>query len=289
MRIGRFLGLLLLSPLTILLTATLVIPAVILFGYSLFVWVYLNPTGGITLANYVESLTDPLYRQLTLTTIIIALPTTIASVAGGYVIAYYAVFVQQRGRGLMFALIVSALMASYLVRIFAWRTLLGESGVLNTFLLAIGVIGQPLDILLFSRPSAILAETALFMPLAALTFYATLTGISSDYREAAWDLGAGRFQALWRITLPLSGPSVLATTALIFFLSCGDYVTPILVGGVDTVTIGRAIAEFMGLTGDYGMGAAVSFLMLAMFALFLLAIRAGMRITGLLPERAPAR
>jgi spermidine/putrescine transport system permease protein len=223
--------------------------------------------------------------SLALNTLFVAVPTTVLSIVGGYVIAYYAVFVQRRGRSLMFALIVSALMASYLARIFAWRILLGETGLINSLLTGIGLIDRPLEVLLFSRPSAILAMTALFLPLAALTFYAALSGISSDYREAAWDLGAGRTQALWRITVPLSGPSILATAALIFFLACGDYVTPVLVGGIDTVTIGRIVAEYFGTTGDYGMGAALSFLMLGAFVLVYLLTRSGMRATGMLPER----
>jgi len=285
MRIGRRLEALLASPLVIVLCATLVIPGVILFGYSFFIWVYLEPTGQLTLANYLEALTDPLYRQLALNTLFVAVPTTVLSIVGGYVIAYYAVFVQRRGRSLMFALIVSALMASYLARIFAWRILLGETGLINSLLTGVGLIDRPLEVLLFSRPSAILAMTALFLPLAALTFYAALSGISSDYREAAWDLGAGRTQALWRITVPLSGPSILATAALIFFLACGDYVTPVLVGGIDTVTIGRIVAEYFGTTGDYGMGAALTFLMLGAFVLVYLLTRSGMRATGMLPER----
>jgi spermidine/putrescine transport system permease protein len=286
MRISQRLEALLLAPLAVLLLGAIVFPAVILLGYSLFLWVSLQATGGITLTNYIESLTDPLYRQLAINTIAIALPTTLASVAGGFAVAYHVVFVQQRGRSLMFALVVSALMASYIVRIFAWRTMLGERGIINSALVATGLIGQPLDFLLFSRTSAILAEAALFMPLAALAFYASLSGISGSYREAAWDLGAGRLQEMWRITLPLSGPSILATTTLIFFLSAGDYVTPVMVGGADSTTIGTAIAASMGRAADYGLGSAVSFVTLLGFAVCFVLIRAVMRAAGLLPVRA---
>lgn len=288
MHFTRRLQAVLLSPLGILLAATLIIPAVILFSYSLYAWVALEPQGSLTLANFVDALGGRLYRQVALTTLVVAVPTTLMSVIGGYVIAYYAIFVQRRGRSLMFALIVSAVMASYLARIFAWRTLLGESGLINSVLIEVGLLDAPLQVLLFSRPSAIFAMTALFLPLAALTFYAALSGISSDYREAARDLGAGRAQALLRITVPLSGPSVLATSALIFFLACGDYVTPVLVGGIDTVTIGRLISDDFGTIGDYGHGAALSFLMLAGFALAYLVFKAAMRLTGLLPESSSA-
>jgi spermidine/putrescine transport system permease protein len=280
---GR-LQVLLLSPLAILLIATLVIPAVILFSYSLYVWIALQPQGSVGLTNFISALTGRLYFQVALTTLMVAGPATIMSVVGGYVLAYYAVFVQRRGRSLMFALIVSAVMASYLARIFAWRTLLGETGLINSLLMDSGLIREPLQFLLFSRPSAIFAMTALFMPLAGLTFYAALSGISADYREAARDLGAGGFQALRRITLPLSGPAVLTTSALIFFLACGDYVTPVLVGGIDTLTVGRLVSDNFGTIGDYGMGSALSFLMLAGFVLAYLLLKATMRLAGMLPD-----
>ena len=275
---------LLLSPLAILLLATVVIPAVILLSYSLYVWYALQPEGGLTLANFQTALTGRLYSQVAYTTLAVAGPATLLSVVGGYVLAYYAVFVQKHGRALMFALIVSAVMASYLARIFAWRTLLGDTGLLNSWLIGLGIIHQPLTFLLYSRPSAIFAMTALYMPLAALTFYAALSGISADYREAARDLGAGGLQALRRITLPLSGPALLTTTALIFFLACGDYFTPILVGGVDTLTVGRLISDDFGTIGDYGMGATLSFFMLTAFVAAYLLLRTLMRWTGLLPE-----
>ena len=283
MRVSSRLQAVLLSPLGILLIATLVFPALILFSYSLYGWIALAPHGSLTLDNFVDALTGRLYRQVAVTTLAVAVPTALMSVIGGYALAYYAVFVQ-RGRSLMFALIVSAVMASYLARIFAWRTLLGETGLVNSLLMGIGVLDKPLDILLFSRPSAVFAMTALNLPLAALTFYAALSGISSDYREAARDLGAGRAQALMRITMPLSGPAVLATSALIFFLACGDYVTPVLVGGIDTVTIGRLISDNFGTIGNYGMGSALSFLMLAAFVLAYFVFRTAMRLTGLLPS-----
>ena len=286
MTISRRLEALLLAPLSLLLAGTVIVPAIILFGYSLLVWISFSPTGGYSAQNYIRVLSDPLYRQLLINTLWIAVPTTLASVLGGYGIAYYIVFVERRGRSLMFALVVSALMASYLVRIFAWRTLLGTSGLVNSALMAIGLISQPLEFLLFSRNSAVLAEVALFMPLAALTCYASLSGVSSDLREAAWDLGAGRFQTLWRVTLPLSGPSVLATLALIFFLSAGDYVTPVLVGGIDSSTLGTAIATNIGPVGNYGLGAALSFTLVGCFAVYYALVRGAMRAGGLLPNQA---
>ena len=276
----------LLAPLTILLLATIVIPMVILFGYSLFIWVQLQPTGSLTPGNYSGALTDPLTWKLVNNTLFIGLPTTICSVVGGYAIAYYIVFGTGRGRNLLFGLVVTALMASYLVRIFAWRTLLGENGVINTALVGIGVIQRPLEFLLYSRFSAIIAEVSLFMPLAALTFYAALSGISADYREAARDLGASRMQTLARITIPLTGVAILGTVSLIFFLSAGDYITPVFVGGVDSSTVGTVIQSKMGPAANYGAGAALSFLVILGFVMAYLGLRRSMSWIHVLPERA---
>jgi spermidine/putrescine transport system permease protein len=285
MRIDRRLESLLLSPLALLLLGAIVIPAVILLAYSLFIWALLSPVSGPTPDNFTGALVDPLTWRLVSNTILIGLPTTVLSVVGGYALAYYIVFGTGRGRNLLFALVVTALMASYLVRIFAWRTLLGESGVINSGLIATGLISEPLDFILFSKPSAIVAEVSLFMPLAALTFYSALTGISPDFREVARDLGAGRAEALRRVTIPLTGAAILATAALIFFLSAGDYVTPVLVGGVDTATVGTVIATKMGPAGNYGAGAALSFIVLIGFVMAYVGLRQSMRGTQLLPER----
>jgi spermidine/putrescine transport system permease protein len=286
MQIHRKLEALLLSPLGLFLLATVVVPGFILFGYSLFVWQFLEPVGDITLENYLESLTEPVGRQLVINTLLIGIPTTVASVAGGYALAYYSVFGTGRGRRVLFALIVTALMASYLVRIYAWRTLLGENGIVNSGLEALGLIEAPLEFLLFSRPAAILAEVSLFMPLAGLAFYAALSGISPDYREASRDLGAGRAETMRRVTIPLTGPAILGTSVLTFFLSAGDYITPVLVGGVGSSTVGTAIATKMGPAGDYGSGAADSFLVLTGFVVVYLVLRGAMRAGRVLPERA---
>ncbi len=285
MRIDRRLEGILLSPLTVLLVAAIVIPALILLGYSFWIWVSLEPVTGPTLDNYGRALVDPLTWRVVWNTLLIGVPTTFFSVAGGYAIAYYIVFGTGRGRNLLFALVVTALMASYLVRIFAWRTVLGESGIINSGLMATGLVSAPLEFILFSKTSAILAEVSLFMPLAALTFYAALAGISPDFREAARDLGAGRGQTLRRITVPLTGAAILATTALTFFLSAGDYVTPVLVGGVDTSTVGTVIASKMGPVGNYGAGAALSLLVLVGFVMVYVGTRQSMRWTRTLPER----
>jgi len=283
MRIGKRLEGVLLSPLGLLLAAALIVPAGILLYYSFYHFVFFTRVGGATLDNYTSAFTNSAYRTFAANTLWIALPTTAVSVVAGYVLAYGIVFGRSRRRTLLFALLLTALMASYLVRIYAWRTLLGESGIVNSALTGAGVIDKPLGFLLFSRVAVIIAESSLFIPFAALAFFAALSGISPEYREVSRDLGAGRLQTLWRVTIPLSGRALLAVTAVLFFLSCADYITPSLVGGANSQTIGVVIASYFGEAAQYGLGAALSFLTLLAFALAYAGLRLVMRTTRILP------
>ena len=147
-----------------------------------------------------------LYRIVARNTLAIAIPTTVISVVGGYAIGYYLVFGATRGRRLLLTLVVVAMLASYLARIYAWRTLMGEQGIVNSALISIGVTDKPVSWLLFSRVPVVAAEVNLFMPIAALISFASLSGVPPEVREVARDLGAGPVQTLRRITVPLSGP-----------------------------------------------------------------------------------
>jgi spermidine/putrescine transport system permease protein len=288
MRIGRRLEALLVSPLALLLAAALIVPVGILLYYSFFNFLIFKRLGGATTANYVDAFTRSANGHYAMNTLWIALPTTIASVVAGYLLAYYIVFGGSRHRNLLFGLLVTALMASYLVRIYAWRTLLGETGIVNSALTGAGIIHEPLSFLLFSRTSVILAETTLFTPFAGLAFFAALSGIPPEFREVSRDLGAGRAQTLWRVTIPLSGRAILAVTAVVFFLSASDYITPTLVGSLSSQTIGYVIASYFGEAAQYGLGAALSFVTLMAFLLAFFALWASLRATRVLPRTAGA-
>ncbi len=275
----------LLLPLALLVVGLVLVPAVLLGGASLFTWVFAAPQGSVTLGNYAELLGDAVTWRVVWTTIQIAAPVAFFSMLGGYVIAYRIVFVADRPSRILFVLVITALMASYIVRVYAWRTLLGTRGVINGGLEALGLIEGPIDLLLFSKTAVVIAEVSLFLPLAALTLFAALSGIDPALREAARDLGAGRTQAFMRIVLPLSGPTLLVSTALIFFLACGDFITPVFVGGPESVTIGRLIADSFGISANYGRGAALSILMVIGFVIVFILLRATMRTARLLPER----
>jgi spermidine/putrescine transport system permease protein len=176
------------------------------------------------------------------------------------------------------------MMASYLARIYAWRTLMGDDGIINSGLHSAGLIDHPIGFLLFSRFAAIVAEINLYLPFVTLLLYAGLSTVSTDVSEAARDLGAGRGQVLRRVILPLIGPALLAGVAFTFFLSCGDYITPALLGGASSDTFGTAIADQLEVSLNYPLGAAISFVMVAAFVVFFVGVRFAMRSTHLLPR-----
>ena len=285
MPIRRSLGAILLSPLGLLLGVVILAPAAILLADSFFQFYLLRPSGDPGLANYLAVFSRPIHRTVLISTLIIALPVTALSVVGGYALAYYAVFGPRRLRQPIFALVVSLLMAPYLVLIYAWRILLGETGSINSALMAAEVIETPLTFLIYSPVAVIIAETTLLMPLAALTFYSALSGLAPELAEASRDLGAGGSQTFRRITLPLTGKAVLATTTIVFFLAAGDYVTPVLVGGPGSQTIGRLIAARFTEEGDFGAGSALAYIVLVVFLLSYVLFRQLLRAGRLLPAR----
>jgi spermidine/putrescine transport system permease protein len=285
MSIGRWLAAMLMAPLALLMVGFVVLPGVVLAGVSLFRWVYSSPEGPATLSNFRDLIGSVTTWRVILNTVQIALPVTGLSLAGGYLLAYRIVLGPPREGRVLFVLILTALMASFLVRVYAWRTLLGTSGVINGALMASGLVDAPVDLLLFSKTAVVIAELSLFMPLAALTLFAALSGIDPSLREASRDLGAGPTQTLFRVIVPITGPALLATTALIFYLSCGDYLTPVFVGGPNAMTVGRLIAESFGMSANYGRGAALSVLVAVGFVMMFVLLRTGMRATRLLPAR----
>jgi spermidine/putrescine transport system permease protein len=264
----------------------MVIPAAILLLYSFYGFSLYQIHPGFHLEWYQQVFSQSLYRTVAGNTLAIALPVTAISVVGGYLIAYYLVFhASGRGRTLLFALVVISMLASYLARVYAWRTLMGERGIINSALESIGVIHHPLGSLLFSRLPVIAAEVNLYMPIATLILFASLSGVTADVREVARDLGAGPIQTLRRVTIPLSGRGVLGAATLTFFLSCGDYITPVLLGGTSSSqTFGTTIATQLITNGNYPLGAALSFVMIAMFAIYALLLAGAMKTLRFLPR-----
>jgi spermidine/putrescine transport system permease protein len=285
MKISRRLAAVLLSPLGLLILLGGLVPAGILFVYSFYDYSLFQISPAFHFAWYRTVFTDPLYRTVAWNTIAIAVPTVVLAVAGGYAIAYYLAFKAQRLRTPLFALVVISMLASYLARIYAWRTLMGSNGIINSTLQAVGIVHHPVSWLIFSRFPVILAEVNLYLPITTLILFASLSGIAFELEEAARDLGAGRAQALRRVIMPLSGGALLGASALCFFLSAGDYVTPAFLGGVaSSQTFGTTIATAITTEGNYPLGSALSFVMILLFLVYAAVLATSLHAARLLPR-----
>jgi spermidine/putrescine transport system permease protein len=226
------------------------------------------------LSQYRLAVTDSVYRDLFWNTMVIAFTAAVVTVVLAYLFAHAIRFHLRHRQDLLLFLVVIALFSGYLVRIYAWRTILGNEGIVNQALTSLGVIERPLSLLLFSRPAAIIVLVNFLVPLAILPIYAALQNVGDDEVEAARDLGAGAFTAFRKVTLPLAWSGVFAAVAISFIIAAGDYVTPQLVGGTSGAMIGRAIATTFGVTFDWPRGAALSFVTLGLVLGILGALRA---------------
>jgi spermidine/putrescine transport system permease protein len=260
-----------LLPATLFLLVFLVGPVTVFFIYSFWTVEGYDLAPAWTLANYRDALADPIYQTLFLQTLATAVMAAVVTTIIAYAFAHAIRFHLRRYQEPLLFLVVVALFSGYLVRIYAWRTILGDQGVINTVLLTLGIVTEPLSFLLFSRTATTIALVNFLVPLAVLPMYAALQNVRDEEIEAARDLGAGAAGAFWRVTLPLAWSGVFAAFALTFIIAAGDYVTPQLVGGTSGGMVGRSIASTFGTAFNWPLGAALSFLTL-MFVLVILGV-----------------
>jgi spermidine/putrescine transport system permease protein len=273
------------TPLGALLLFGVFVPVALLFGFSFFHLHLLEVVPGASLDNYRRVVTTALYRKYVVNTLMIAVPTALLAVVFGYVLAYFLAFRARRSRGVVLIAIVIALMGSYLALIYSWRTLSGESGIFNSLLQTLHVTNQPLSVLLFSRIAVIVAEVNFFLPFTTLVLFSSLSSISAELEPASRDLGASRWMTLRRIVLPLSGSAVFGAALFVLFLSAGDYITPVFLGGVgSSATVGTLIADQLSTTLNYPLGASIAFVASVLFVILVVVLRFGMKLVGLLPE-----
>ena len=216
------------------------------------------------LANYQELFSREVYRQTLLRSAWIAARVTFFSLLLGYPLAYLLSFHGGRSKNLLYQLVIIPLWVSYLVRAYAWKTILGTDGVLNTSLQYLHVMDHPLQFLLYSPFAVVLTLTHIYTPFAFLPVYASLEHIPRSLVEASHDLGATRLQTFRRVVLPLSIPGVLAGATFAFVLSFGDFLAPLLLGGPSGIMISNVVVTLFGAAYNWPLGAAISFCMLAL-------------------------
>jgi len=243
--------------------AFLLVPYALLFCYSF--W-SVSPDQAIlhswNLANYRELLRVDVYLQTLFRSMWIAARVTIFSLLLGYPLAYYLSFHAGRRKDLLYQLVIIPLWVSYLVRAYAWKTILGSDGVLNTLLQYVHLTSHPLDFLLYSPFAVVLTLTHIYTPFTFLPIYASLEHIPRHLVEASHDLGASPFQTFWRVIFPLSIPGMLAGATFAFVLSLGDFLAPLLLGGPSGIMISNIVVSLFGAAYNWPLGAAVSLCLL---------------------------
>src|SRR5580693_339638 len=240
-------------------TVFLLVPYAILFCYSF--W-SVSPAQVIlhnwNLQNYFQLLRNPIYVQVLLRSIRIAASVTVFALLLGYPLAYYLSFHAAKRKDLLYQLVIIPLWASYLVRGYAWKTILGSDGVLNGFLQYLHITREPVGALLYSPFAVIVMLTHIYTPFVFLPIYASLEHIPRPLVEASHDLGANRLATFFRVILPLSMPGLLAGATFAFVLSLGDFLAPLLVGGPSGTMIANIVQSLFGAAYDWPLGAAVS-------------------------------
>ena len=253
-------------------TVFLLVPYALLFCYSF--W-SVSPSQTVVhnwnLQNYVQLVRNPIYVSVFFRSMRIAGAVTLFALLLGYPLAYYLSFRAAHRKELLYQLVIVPLWASYLVRGYAWKTILGSDGVLNGLLQYLHITRHPVEFLLYSPFAVILTLTHIYTPFTFLPIYASLEHVPRNLVEASHDLGAGPWATFCRVILPLSLPGVLAGATFAFVLTLGDFLAPLLVGGASGIMISNIVVSLFGAAYNWPLGAAISLCMLVLVVSLLFA------------------
>jgi spermidine/putrescine transport system permease protein len=208
--------------------------------------------------NYAKLFHNPVYAEVLFRTARIAASVTLLSLLLGYLLAYYMSFHAGLRKDLLYQLVIVPLWVSYLVRGYAWKTILGSDGVLNGFLQYLHMTKEPVSFFLYSPFAVILTLTHIYTPFVFLPLYASLEHIPRNLIEASQDLGARPRTTFFRVILPLSLPGLLAGSTFAFVLTLGDFLGPMLVGGPSSIMIANIVQSLFGTAYDWPLGAAIA-------------------------------
>jgi spermidine/putrescine transport system permease protein len=272
-------GYFLLSPTLLIVIGLMVAPLVTMIGLSFATQQYLTIDYSFSLKNYWAIfepaakpayylgipfyLHKPIYVILLLKSILISLVATVVVVLISYPMAYFLAFRVKKHKLTWIILITVPFWTSYLLRVFAWKIILGYNGVINSGLLSLGLVDQPIEVLLYNTPAVIITLAHAWTAVALLPIYVSLEKIDRSLLEVASDLGATGFQRFVDVTLPLSLPGIIAAGLLVFIPTVGDYITPTLVGGTNGIMIGNVVQSLFTKGSNAPLAAAVSIVVIA--------------------------
>jgi spermidine/putrescine transport system permease protein len=255
------------------LPAGLVAVTGILFALALLLVLSLRNNDGQILAwsfttdNYTSLVQDPLFARILLRSLIISGLASLATVVLAYPVAYYITFRAGDRRALWLILVTLPFWTSYLLRVFAWKTILGYNGILNSAFVALHVPGAPFETLLYNPGAVVVTLAHAYAAFAILPIFVSLSAIDTRLSEAGLDLGARPWTVFRRIIFPLSFPGVAASFILVFVPTLGDYATPLLVGGNSSLMVGNLIEDQFSSLDDWPGGAAMAVAVMAILAI----------------------
>lgn len=226
----------------------------------------------LNLGNYLYLWEDSFYFDAYLSSIKIAAVSTFFALLVGFPIAYLIARSDEKIRGILLALVILPFWTSFLLRVYAWVGLLKNQGLINEVLLSFGIINEPLT-MLQTDFAVYIGIVYTYLPFMILPLYSALEKMDISLLEAAEDLGARPIQSFFMVTIPLAMPGIIAGCMLVFIPAVGEYVIPALLGGSDTLMIGRVLWDEFSLNRDWPMASAVATVMLVFLVLPIMLIR----------------
>jgi spermidine/putrescine transport system permease protein len=274
-------GLTLISPTLLYSLVMLAAPLLMVVTFSFWTQNYLDIDKTLTFDNYREAFAKPIYQVLMYRSLRISLIVTVVTVVLAFPVAYYLSFHVKKRKALWLFLITVPFWTSYLLRVFLWKVILGYNGVLNSALMQVGLIDEPLTFILYNANAVVLTLAHAWAPFAILPIFVALEKIDRSLLEAAEDLGDGAVRRFFRITLPLAMPGIVAATLIVLIPTVGDFITPRLVGGTDGLMISNMIQIQFGKANNAPLGAALAVLsMIAVAAISIVIFLIGKRLGG---------
>jgi spermidine/putrescine transport system permease protein len=246
----------------------IVAPLLSFLAYSFFRMESGQIVRDLSLLNYRRFFTDAIFIPVLWQTILLCLAVAALATLIGFPVAFLLANLKGRRRYFLLLMVLVPLLMSYIIKIYAIRSILGGNGFLNRFLLWSGLIENPLTIFVFNLNAVLLTLTVLLIPFAILPIFLSLERIPRSLIEASSDLGASNLQTFARIVLPLSLPGIVTAATFVFVLAIGDFLTPQMVGGQSGFTFGRIVYSQFGTAFNWPFGAALA----AILALVVIAV-----------------
>jgi spermidine/putrescine transport system permease protein len=274
----------LLSAPVLWLAVFFLVPLLVVAAYSMGALSLFPTDVGANLRDWSRFLRgDSVYMSLFWKSIRMALTVSIVVVVLAYPLGYFLALVAGKRKYVLLLLVIVPFLTSYLLRVLAWRVILGSEGVINSFLYSTGLRepGDPISWLIYSQFTVMLVLVYVWVPFVALPIFVTLENLESSMLEAGNDLGANRWQVFWRVTLPLSLPGVGAAFVFVFIPTIGEFVTPSLVGGTKGTMFGNAIASLFTAGLDWQIGSVLALFLVAVVGVLMLISSRFLRLRNL--------